>query len=112
MIYIGFFLLLTFALMFSQHEIKLWGSRKTPFAFVVYPFLALLFVTVFIGPSLGFYSLHPETLLVIVLFFGLWAVVSVALNRVQTASVIVAPRLEAVPENAPATIPEHRVASL
>ncbi len=112
MIYVGFCLLLSCAVAFSQHEIKLWGSKKTPFAFVVYPFLALLFVTIFIGPGLGFYSLHPETLLVIGLFFGLFATASTALSRLGGASG--SPRLprEAFSETPERVAREHRVGSL
>ncbi len=108
---IGFFLLLTFALMFSRQEMKIWGSKRTPFAFVVYPFLALLFITIFVGPSLGFYSLHPETLLVIGLFFGLFAIASVSTNRVRQGAVGPA-RLQATPEILRTNFPLHRVSSL
>lgn len=81
MTYVCFCLLFAFTLMFSNHEMKVWGSRRTPFAFAVYPFLALLFITVFIAPSMGFYTVRVETLLVIGLFFALFATASVSLAR-------------------------------
>ena len=109
---VGFFLLLAFALMFSRQEMKIWGSRRTPFAFVVYPFLALLFITTFIGPRLGFYSLHPETLLVIGLFFGLFAIASVSISRVGQGGAVVTARPQAMPEVLPANFSLHRIASL
>lgn len=112
MIYLGFCLLLLSTLTFSKHENKLWGSKKTPFAFVVYPFLALLFITIFIGPNLGFYSLHAETLLVIGLFFGLFAITSISLSRLGGASASAASRMEAFRAIPPRSGREHRVGSL
>jgi hypothetical protein len=112
MIYGGFFLLLAFAIMFSRHEMKIWGSRKTPFAFVVYPFLALLSITVFVGPSLGFYSLHPETVLVIGLFFSLFAIASLSTSRVWQGGAVAPARLQAMPEMFRANFPVHRIGTL
>jgi hypothetical protein len=97
-IYAGFFLLLAFALMFSRHEKQLWGSGKTPFGFVVYPFLVLLFIAVFISPGMGFQRLHPETIFVIALFFSLFATASIALARIAGERAPAAPRLESVGE--------------
>lgn len=112
MIYVGFCLLVVCSLVFSTHENKLWGSKRTPFAFVVYPFLALLFITIFVGPNLGFYSLHPETLLVIGLFFALFAAASISLGRLRGASVSAPPHREAFSEIPPRSEREHRVGSL
>ncbi|HUQ48637.1 MAG TPA: DUF6337 family protein [Gemmatimonadaceae bacterium] len=111
MIYATFLLLVTFTLMFSRHEEKLWGSRRTPFAFVVYPFLALLFITIFVGPGMGFYSLHVETLLVFGLSFALFAIASVSLARVG-ATAQRAPRPETTGAGLPAATTERRVGSL
>jgi hypothetical protein len=96
MIYAGFVVLFSFALMFSKHEKRLWGSGKTPFAFVVYPFLVLLFVAVFITPSMGFRSLHVQTILVIGLFFALFAIASVSLARIAGEKARAPSRLEAL----------------
>ena len=112
MIHVEFFLVVAFVLMFSRHEMKIWGSKRTPFAFVVYPFLALLFITVFVGPSLGFYSLHPETLLIIGLFFGLFAIASVSISRVRQGGAIAPPRPQAMPEILRTNLPVNRIASL
>jgi hypothetical protein len=97
MIYVGFWSLVAFALMFSNHEKRLWGSGKTPFAFVAYPFLAMLFIVVFIAPGMGFEPLHIETLLVAGLFFGLFATASISLGRPAGARACVAP-LESLDE--------------
>lgn len=101
MIYVGFCLLLYFAVMFSRHERRLWGSGRTPFAFVVYPFLVLLFIGVFVAPGMGFERLHVETLFVIGLFFSLFAVASISLARIAGAAASAPSRLE----NSAAAIP-------
>jgi len=82
--------------LFSTHEERLWGSRKTPFAFVVYPFLGLLFIAVFIAPSMGFRSLHVLTILVIGLFFALFAIASVSLARIAGEKARAPSRLESL----------------
>ena len=112
MIYFGFCVLVSVTLMFSNHEKKLWGSKKTPFAFVVYPFLSLLFITVFIGPSMGFYSLHVETLLVIGLFFALFATASISLSRLGGMRASAPSRLETTRAILPRDARQHRVGSL
>lgn len=84
--FVGLFVLSAFAVMFSRYEKQLWGSPRTPFAFVVYPFLALLFLTVLVGPSMRFDRLNLETVLVFALFFALFATASVAFGRVARAN--------------------------
>lgn len=112
MTYAGFVVLLCFALMFSRHEKRLWGSGKTPFAFVVYPFLALLFIAVFIAPSMGFRSLHVETILVIGLFFALFATASVSLARIAGERARAPSRLEALGARLSSAGEEHVVTNL
>src|SRR5215203_6100706 len=112
MIYFGFCVLVSLTLLFSEREKKVWGSKKTPFAFVAYPFLALLLVTVFIAPGMGFYSLHPETMLVIGLFFALFATASISLGRLGGARASAPSRLEAVGRTHPEAAQQHRVGNL
>ena len=112
MIYAGFLVLLCFAMMFSKHEKRLWGSAKTPFAFVVYPFLGLLFIAVFIAPSMGFRSLHVETILVIGLFFALFAIASVSLARIAGERALAPSRLEALGARLSSAGEEHAVTNL
>jgi Family of unknown function (DUF6337) len=112
MIYVAFVVVFSFALMFSKHERTLWGSGKTPFAFVVYPFLALLFIAVFIAPSLGFQTPHVETLLCTGLFFALFATASVSLRRVAGAGASLPPRLERPRAELPPGHDDHVVRNL
>ncbi|HYN80945.1 MAG TPA: DUF6337 family protein [Gemmatimonadaceae bacterium] len=112
MTYAGFVVLLSFAVMFSNHEKRLWGSGKTPFAFVVYPFLGLLFIAVFIAPSMGFRTLHVETILVIGLFFALFAVASVSLARIAGERARAPSRLEALGARPSSAGDEHTVTNL
>lgn len=112
MSYAGFLVLLCFALMFSGHEKTLWGSAKTPFAFVVYPFLGLLFIAVFIAPSMGFRTLHVETILVIGLFFALFAVASVSLARIAGERARAPSRLEAIGSRPSSAAEKHVVTNL
>ncbi len=112
MSYAGFLVLLCFALMFSGHEKRLWGSAKTPFAFVVYPFLGLLFIAVFIAPSMGFRTLHVETILVIGLFFALFAVASVSLARIAGERARAPSRLEAIGSTPSSAAEKHVVTNL
>ena len=112
MTYAGFVVLLCFAVMFSEREKRLWASVKTPFAFVVYPFLALLFIAVFIAPSMGFRTLRVETLLVIGLFFALFAIASVSLARIAGDRARAPSRLEALGTRRSSTAGEHTVTNL
>jgi hypothetical protein len=112
MTYAGFLVLLCFAVLFSKHEKRLWASGKTPFAFVVYPFLGLVFIAVFIAPSMGFRTLHVETLLVIGLFFALFAVASLSLARIAGERARAPSRLDALASRRSWAAEDHVVTNL
>jgi hypothetical protein len=85
MIYLVFLLLVVGAVAFSRYESRGWGTAKTPFAFIVYPFLAVLAMAVFVAPHLGFLPLHVRTLLVFGVYFALLAASSAAYRYWSTA---------------------------
>ncbi|OIQ71542.1 hypothetical protein GALL_468410 [mine drainage metagenome] len=76
----SFTLLGLISLLFSRVERRIWGSMRTPFAFIAYPLLAVLFLVVFITPGMGFLPLHFETLLVLAFFLVLAAAASVVMS--------------------------------
>jgi hypothetical protein len=77
-----FGVLMVGALLFTRMERAVWGTGKTPFAFTVYPFLAMVAVALYMAPGLGFLPLHVGALFVFGLFFGLVALSSLALAGV------------------------------
>ena len=74
--YVLYGLLVAGALAFSRFEMRSWGTARTPFAFIVYPFLAVLTLAVFVAPHLGFFPLHARTLVVFGFYFALLAAAS------------------------------------
>ncbi|HET9949593.1 MAG TPA: DUF6337 family protein [Longimicrobiales bacterium] len=84
-------LLACLAVGFSRLEEELWGTRRTPFAFVAYPFLVVLALSALVGPALGYRELSVPALGTVGLLFALLATASVALHAVRPAAAPAAP---------------------
>lgn len=68
------------ALVFSAWEKRLWGSGRTPFAFAAYPFIGVLLLVVTVGPILGFFAIHAETVVISGCFLSIMALGSLAVR--------------------------------
>ena len=67
---------------FSRLERGLWGSARTPFAFVAVPLLGTSAFALLVGPPMGFIALRPATIGVVALCLACFALVSAAMATV------------------------------
>lgn len=97
--------------LFSEYEKRLWGTKRTPFAFTVYPYLMVMFLVVFVTPHMGFVPIHIETLFVIALFFGLVATASLISSRFVESLARTPTKLETFGEKRSAEGVERRIST-
>lgn len=112
MTYLGFALLLAVAIAFSRHERTVWGTARTPFAFVGYPVLGIVLIALVATPAMGFYRIHFPTVLAMALMLGCFALASVVLAGAAGDKGRSTARIESIGGAGQGETDPHRISTL